>query len=124
MDKFCESKEYVDYDNYGTNRNSKALKETVDKPQISVSNTRLYDAYPNPASDNINIEFSVDDECDFKFYLVDELGREMSSNGFSGTVQRGRYIKTLSLNEFCSGLYYAVLEYNNKKDVQKIIIIR
>jgi hypothetical protein len=124
MNDFCSGKEYINDEKYVTKRNYRKIIDTVEKIQEVITETRLYDLYPNPAKDRLFIEFAVDSRTDIKFYLIDELGKEIPELFLSDNKDRGRYRLELGIQGIAQGIYYGVFECNMRKDIKKVIIIR
>lgn len=76
----------------------------------------LFQVFPNPSSDNINIRFNNN----FNFAtveLIDVLGSTVYSNQFKNTTD-----KIISVASFTKGIYFLKVETATEKQIQKIII--
>jgi hypothetical protein len=71
--------------------------------------------YPNPASSNVTIRFSVLPEEGTKILILDMMGREV----FAKVVQNTS--ETINIQELQSGMYLVKTELFNKSKIQKLI---
>jgi len=76
--------------------------------------------YPNPASDQVNLEFDLMQDGRVVFMLVNNAGQVV----FEKTAQMlaGRLTHTLSLGSYASGLYYVVIRTGYRTYTEKLII--
>ncbi|RQP15349.1 T9SS type A sorting domain-containing protein [Parapedobacter defluvii] len=76
--------------------------------------------YPNPASDQVNLEFDLRQDGRVVFMLVNNAGQVV----FSKAIQMlsGRLTYTLSLSRYASGLYYIVIKTGYRTYTEKLII--
>lgn len=76
--------------------------------------------YPNPASDQVNLEFDLLQDGRVVFMLVNNAGQVV----FSKTAQMlsGRLTYTLPLGSYASGLYYLVIRTGYRSYTEKLII--
>ncbi|MEM8524803.1 MAG: LamG-like jellyroll fold domain-containing protein [Bacteroidota bacterium] len=86
----------------------------------SVQNTASFKVYPNPASEQIYLEFDAKTSNDLELRIYDVVGRlqiEKQLNSASSVI-------TLSTENLSNGLYYLVLNNGNWSEVQKLVIKR
>jgi len=77
--------------------------------------------YPNPASNDVSVSFTLKQNSDVKVSVYDLNGRLVKS---IETVQvNGTYKKTISLSDISSGTYLFKVSTNNQAFSQKITIV-
>ena len=76
--------------------------------------------YPNPASDQVNIEFDLLQDGRVVFMLVNNAGQVVSST--TKVLLAGRLTHTLPLSNYASGLYYLVVRTGYRTYTEKLII--
>ena len=59
-------------------------------------NKIMNSVYPNPASSNMTVDYTVENTGNVEISILDQLGREL--NLFSGLQNAGNYVKTFELN--------------------------
>lgn len=74
--------------------------------------------YPNPASDNIFLEFDLNEKQDVVVKLTNVLGQDLMNVTFEN-VQKAR--EQIALN-YSSGLYYVIITINGKQTVRPLLI--
>lgn len=76
--------------------------------------------YPNPASDQTNLEFDLLQDGRVIFMLVNNAGQVV--NTISEELLAGRLTYTLPLSTYASGLYYLVIRTGYRTYTEKLII--
>lgn len=90
----CKTSRLIDY-------NSNQLNITLGNGELKL--------FPNPAHDNVSIEFFTSSESNYKITLFDIIGRNvMSLNGYSS--DRQNEIK-LNISDLLTGVYF--VEFTN-----------
>ncbi len=85
---------------------------------IAFENLKMY---PNPATNELNIEFSnVANSNSIKFSLYSMLGEELYSESIVGS--GATQVKTINISRFASGMYVARFEVNGFIEVMNFII--
>jgi hypothetical protein len=77
-------------------------------------------AYPNPASDNVIVEFNTERNNQYSLKMVDLTGRTVLNQ--SGTTEEGINKLDLNVSEMSSGLYLIVLDVNNIRETIHIVV--
>jgi ELWxxDGT repeat protein len=95
----------------------------LSKPASQVTDVLLNDddienatkVFPNPTSSNLNIHLNdeINDEANYSIY--DTLGRNLLSKTLGGSKN------SLNIEFLKSGLYFLVVDTNNKKEIFKVI---
>ena len=89
-----------------------------------VNNNKIMNSvYPNPASSNMTVDYTVENTGNVEISILDQLGREL--NLFSGLQNAGNYVKTFELNSILnSGAYYLKIKINNRAEISKIAVVK
>ncbi|HLG34479.1 MAG TPA: T9SS type A sorting domain-containing protein [Bacteroidia bacterium] len=104
----------VDYDDFGPEEEGR-----MDAAKSSAEN--YIHIYPNPASDEINISYSLEESDNAVFLLTDLLGREVMNKKLSSN-EKLLKISTVSLEQ---GIYFVCLKVNDESiGNQKLLIIK
>lgn len=77
--------------------------------------------YPNPASDQLNLTYSIDKTADIEILLLDELGRPMRSLS-RGKKAQGEYSEQLSVSDLAAGMYYLRLRAGDAMETKAVVI--
>lgn len=90
---------------------------------IPVNDNFSFNLYPNPAQDNVNIQYSIDkNSCDVQIKIVDIYGKEIQ-NITNENQEVGNYNYNFNMSQsMSSGIYFIYLSINNKTYVKKLII--
>ncbi len=78
-------------------------------------------SYPNPATDKLNIKFSITENSDVSIRLVDIQGRELTKRSL-GHLNSGEYLQLFDTQDFNSGSYFIEFTLGDKKVINKFII--
>ncbi|MBK7965082.1 MAG: T9SS type A sorting domain-containing protein [Bacteroidetes bacterium] len=77
-------------------------------------------AFPNPASDRATIQFTSEDNSDYRLRISDVTGRTLFLE--NGTAAAGLNTKVLSLDGLASGVYNLTIEMLNAQQQIKLIV--
>lgn len=77
--------------------------------------------YPNPASEKINIDYTVAHTAPVKITLVDILGKTVDVL-LNETKSVGNYNNSFNLKENLSGVYFIIINTQESTSVQKVMI--
>lgn len=77
-------------------------------------------AFPNPATDRATIQFTSEDNSDYRLRISDVTGRTLFLE--NGTAAAGLNTKLLSLDGFATGVYNLTIEMNNAQQQIKLIV--
>ncbi len=89
----------------GKKRNNAGLSDYKDK--------KMFDVYPNPASNSISIEVEKD-YTDLTIEIIDETGR--------GVYSRNNLENPISLDNFVTGIYFVRLQIDGNVTTKKIVV--
>ena len=78
---------------------------------------------PNPASDIVNIEYSIPRSAPTKVELYDSMGRMVQSLN-SQNLMAGSYTGTLEVNDIVPGLYFVRIQNGNDVLVARLVVAR
>jgi hypothetical protein len=82
-----------------------------------LSNFRLW---PNPVSDNLNIDFDVDNSQNFQLKLVDLTGKSLYSEHVAN--YSGHYQTAISVKNLSAGIYFMVVTGDKGTFSRKVIV--
>ncbi len=85
----------------------------------------IYDArfrmYPNPAKDNTNAEFYLDDNSEVNISLFDVMGKEVIAI-ISSNLAKGTHKFNISTKDLPKGIYICSLKINDKTVYKKLVV--
>jgi hypothetical protein len=79
----------------------------------------LYFIYPNPADDNVTLDFSESDARNVTISLIDISGRQLETQQINGSDQRRIFI---NVSEYAAGMYLLQISQEGVQSTEKIII--
>ena len=82
----------------------------------------IFDIYPNPAVESLNVVFTVNKPQDVKILLFNNLGQIVLERNFNDFV--GQFQENISLSKFARDVYYFQLETNDGIQVEKLVLIK
>lgn len=77
--------------------------------------------YPNPAVNDVNLDFQIEESADVKIQILNMSGKIVKSENF-GQKEAGKHNVKISTNDLNSGNYIYVLEAGNKRLAKKMVI--
>ncbi len=77
----------------------------------------MLDVYPNPATDNMTVEFNVDQRSDVQLTVVDLMGRTISNQVISNA--EGHMIETMDVSNMNQGYYMLIMQSGDERIVKK-----
>lgn len=83
----------------------------------------LLNVYPNPAADQLQLSYTLDQNADVQISLCDLAGRTVLTLD-NAQQSAGTHTQSLATNELPNGIYLAKISYHNQAYLQKIIISR
>ena len=81
-----------------------------------------FSVYPNPVTNQMTLNFSLEEGQNIVVRLTDALGKEVFRNEFSAI--GGQVRKTFALSEFAEGVYTISVQTENSIQSQKLIVNR
>jgi hypothetical protein len=78
--------------------------------------------YPNPATANTTISFSIAEKNKVSVNVYDVLGNLVSTLSQSNDFEKGNNTMSLNTANLASGIYYISLDINGSKETKKLII--
>lgn len=84
---------------------------------------QLYQNYPNPASDNTSIKFSLINTSNVSMILYDNIGNQVRTL-ISGRQQAGNHLIVLSVVDLRPGIYFYSLRSDTFVSTKKMIIVK
>jgi hypothetical protein len=82
----------------------------------------IYDIFPNPTVESLNVVFTVNKPQDVKISLFNNLGQVVLEKNFNDFV--GQFQETISLSKFARDVYYFQLETNEGSFLEKLVLIK
>ncbi|GAB5410197.1 MAG: hypothetical protein BalsKO_25620 [Balneolaceae bacterium] len=87
------------------------------------TSTSLFQNYPNPFNPSTTIQFHLEKRSDVKLDIYDSIGRKVRSI-IDSNLLAGIHNYSISLNELSSGIYFAVLGTDGKRELIKLTLIK
>lgn len=78
--------------------------------------------YPNPASQNTTISFSIADKNNVVVSVYDVLGNIVSTISQINELEKGSHSINLNTSNLASGIYYISLTVNGVKETKKLVV--
>jgi hypothetical protein len=95
--------------------------EAVSSSLTSDVENNFIEAFPNPASSNVKVEYSLPENVnDGILYLLDNTGRHIKNFNIDNHTNH----LNLNVTDFKSGIYHYFVEYNNIRTASKQLVIR
>lgn len=91
-----------------------------DAPVVETTQLVLDQNYPNPFTDRTTIPFSLPNDADVRFFVVDAMGHIV--NSFTQHYGAGAQTITLDMSAYASGIYYYGIEVDGKRLMKKMIM--
>jgi len=92
---------------------------SVDENRIDNSSILLY---PNPATDLINLNFSLLEDSDVNVYVYDMTGNVIKAKTY-GTIQKSNQSTSIDLNNLTSGIYFVSIQAGKSIITKKIQVV-
>jgi hypothetical protein len=77
-------------------------------------------AYPNPAHDVLNVEFTSESDETAIVKMIDAAGRLIYTESFNATSGANR--KSIQVADFAKGIYLIQVEMNNQIEKLRVIV--
>jgi len=77
---------------------------------------------PNPTTGITNIEYSLPNDGEVEFEIINLYGQKVYS--FNKKIPAGKHLIDLNLNDFSAGIYYYTIEFKDKRLVKKMLLNR
>ncbi|WP_445431981.1 S8 family serine peptidase [Chryseobacterium indoltheticum] len=100
-------------------------QERVDSETLPTSNTSTlghFTLFPNPAKEEVNIRFTLQNESPIKISIYDASGKLISTDRSSDKFPKGEFIKTIDTRSLQQGVYMVSIETFEYKETKKLII--
>ena len=94
----------------------------ISHDEVEMKNEGInYLVYPNPANDNLNIEFTFVENGSGKIEITDVTGRTILSTPIYNGIEGDTVSNSININEYKAGVYFIKLELNGQLYTQKVI---
>ncbi|HXK49142.1 MAG TPA: choice-of-anchor J domain-containing protein [Clostridiales bacterium] len=90
---------------------------------FTADGVKLFQNYPNPFNPSTSISFSLDRTSEIRLTVLNSKG-EFVSELYSGNLNSGTHSYEFNAQDLNSGIYFYSLEYNGKKLVNKMLLIK
>jgi len=106
-------------------------KDTPTPPDSSGNNTGVADiellssvfVFPNPASDEVNVEFTLQNSANVILEIVDLNGKVLHTRTFV-SLNNGLNKFNVNISDFASGIYSVILRSDHSLTTKKLVITR
>jgi len=95
------------------------VDDSIDKMASLDETDHSFAVYPNPTTAKIKVDFLLQKDENVWFNLYDLQGKNFHLNNFEGKI--GRNIVELDLQNYPVGTYFVDLNYNQKREVRKVL---
>ena len=75
--------------------------------------------YPNPTNGKIKVSFTLQKDENVWFNLYDSQGKNLQLSDYEG--KKGRNVVEFDLQDYPTGAYFIDLQYNQKREIRKVI---
>ena len=79
---------------------------------------------PNPASNSLNLQYSIKNEGKVKIAIYDLSGKTVKSLAMYNDAKEGAYALQADLSDVANGMYFVVLDLNGKTVTQKLSVMK
>lgn len=77
--------------------------------------------YPNPADNEVNVSFNLENSAAVTIKVYDYLGQEVATVS-EGTLPTGQQLMNIDLDGYAGGVYFIALEMNGKRSTAKLVV--
>ncbi len=98
-----------------------SVNDIVTVPEQQFAFTMQLNVYPNPATDNVNINYTLEKASDIEILLLDELGRSLCIIQ-KRNVSPGAQTEPISIAELAAGVYYIRIHAGEIIETKALII--
>ena len=109
------------------NNDKNIMQAAVTNPnQVSIKENHLdfkLNIFPNPANNNVNIQYSTENEKNISIKIMDALGKIVYMEE-DRSAAGGKQTLTVDVAKFSPGIYFVQFIAGNKTEVKKINIIK
>ena len=91
-----------------------------DVPLVESDNLILDQNYPNPFEDRTTIPFTLPNDAEVHFFIVDAMGHVV--NNFSRHFPAGAQSITIDMSSYASGIYYYGIVVDGQRRMKKMIL--
>ncbi|HTF06430.1 MAG TPA: T9SS type A sorting domain-containing protein, partial [Bacteroidia bacterium] len=98
-----------------------SVNDIVTVPETSAMVSMQVNVYPNPATDNVNVKYTLAKAGDVEIVLLDELGRSVQVTQ-RRNVSAGEQTETLNVSGLAAGIYYVRLRAGEIIETKGLIV--
>ncbi|HLG02581.1 MAG TPA: T9SS type A sorting domain-containing protein, partial [Bacteroidia bacterium] len=98
-----------------------SVNDIVTVRELDAANLFSLNVFPNPATDQVTVSYSLSGVKDVEITLMDELGRVVRIDSH-GKKAAGEYTAQISLSSFARGVYYIRVKAGEAVETKTVII--
>jgi hypothetical protein len=98
-----------------------AATNTVSVESVDAQDFRLFQSFPNPASDNARIQYSLEHNADVTFEVRDLTGKLVFAED-RGTQPAGYHSLTIDVSAWAAGMYTYTLNVDGARDTKRLSV--
>ena len=121
---FFEIKSGPDAGAFGSFSNAPRIRLDFD-PTVSIQDEEFNESnlvlYPNPASENANLEFELSNKSEVRIDVVDITGKQVYSENMN-TLNSGNQKVQINTSNFNEGVYFVTLSSEGTKTTKKLVV--
>ena len=91
-----------------------------DVPVVESNELVLDQNYPNPCEGRTTIPFSLPNDANVRFFVIDAMGHVV--NSFTRHFSAGAQTLTVDMSTYASGIYYYSIEVDGQRRMKKMIL--
>ncbi|MBN2610505.1 MAG: T9SS type A sorting domain-containing protein [Bacteroidales bacterium] len=104
--------------------NNKATK-LAEKENPVISKDKMFDVFPNPASEFLNISFTLEEESMVTIELFDIKGRKTGTLSNEMMQPGSRKLQSdISREKYTDGTYYIKVSINGNSETQQVVLVK
>lgn len=113
---------------YGSDNNAENNQSSIievrgymeDVPLVESNSLVLEQNYPNPFEDRTTIPFTLPNDADVRFFIIDAMGHIV--NSFNRHFSAGAQSVTADMSSYPSGIYYYGIEVDGQRRMKKMLL--
>lgn len=100
----------------------RANSESLSANESTITTSGHFTLFPNPAKEEVNVRFSLQNESSIRISIYDASGKLVSTNQSSSKFPKGEFVKTVDTRSLQQGFYMISIETSEYKETKKLII--
>ena len=91
-----------------------------DAPVVETNTLVLDQNFPNPFNDRTTIPFTLPNDADVRFFIIDAMGHIV--NSFTRHYSAGAQSLTVDMSAYPAGIYYYGIEVDGQRRMKKMLL--